>query len=165
MDGKQVQVALEEGDYSRARQMLEESLEIRRRLGYLGGIGVSLCDLGLLACVQKDYLASRDLFTECLPILRDIRDLTYLPCCIDAVGVLTSVLGAPLTASHLWGAAERLRQETGSHIEPQKLPSYKQEVAAARLALGDAIFDGAWEEGRAMTLEQAVAYALEELGD
>jgi len=33
---------------------------------------------------------------------------------------------------------------------------------AARAALGEEAFAAAWAEGRAMTLEQAIAYALEE---
>ena len=37
---------------------------------------------------------------------------------------------------------------------------YQREVAAARAVLDDATFAAAWAEGRAMTLEQAVAYAL-----
>jgi hypothetical protein len=35
-------------------------------------------------------------------------------------------------------------------------------LAAARAALGDEAFDRLWAEGKAMTLEEAVAYALAE---
>jgi hypothetical protein len=35
-------------------------------------------------------------------------------------------------------------------------------VAAAQAGLGDEAFAAAWAEGRAMILEQAVAYALDE---
>jgi hypothetical protein len=38
-------------------------------------------------------------------------------------------------------------------------------VSAAHQALGEEAFAAAWAEGRAMSLEQAVAYALEESGD
>jgi hypothetical protein len=39
---------------------------------------------------------------------------------------------------------------------------YEEQVAAARAALNDnAAFDAAWQQGRAMTVEQAVALALE----
>jgi hypothetical protein len=34
-------------------------------------------------------------------------------------------------------------------------------MAAARAALGEEAFAAAWAEGQAMTLEEAVAYALE----
>jgi hypothetical protein len=40
--------------------------------------------------------------------------------------------------------------------------TFDESVAAVRPALGDQAFATAWAEGRAMTLEQAVAYALEE---
>ena len=40
-----------------------------------------------------------------------------------------------------------------------------ESIAAARAALGDDRFAAAWAEGRAMALEQAVAYALEEGGN
>jgi hypothetical protein len=35
-------------------------------------------------------------------------------------------------------------------------------MTAFRANLGDDIFEAAWAEGRAMSLEQAVAYALDE---
>jgi hypothetical protein len=49
-------------------------------------------------------------------------------------------------------------------------PQYERQVAAARAgawkATGDdATFATAWAEGRAMTLEQAIEYALEKGGD
>ena len=39
---------------------------------------------------------------------------------------------------------------------------YAPYIARARAALGDAAYDAALAEGRAMTVEQAVAYALGE---
>lgn len=40
--------------------------------------------------------------------------------------------------------------------------AYDKEKAAARAALGENAFRAVWEEGQAMTLEQAVKYALED---
>jgi hypothetical protein len=39
---------------------------------------------------------------------------------------------------------------------------YERTVAEGRATLGEAAFAAAWTEGRAMSLDQAVAYALEE---
>jgi hypothetical protein len=41
-----------------------------------------------------------------------------------------------------------------------RLP-YTRAIATARAQLGDAAFQRAWDAGRAMTPEQAIAYALE----
>lgn len=44
---------------------------------------------------------------------------------------------------------------------PSEQPRYNRYVAVARAAIGDsAAFDLAWQEGRAMTLEHALEYAL-----
>ena len=67
----------------------------------------------------------------------------------------------PPRAALLWGAAERLREEIRSPIRPDDLPENEQQVAAARIAFADdAAFDEAWQEGRAMKLEEAIALAL-----
>jgi len=42
---------------------------------------------------------------------------------------------------------------------------YDHAVARVRAALGEQAFETAWTEGRALTLEQAIAYALEEGSD
>ena len=47
-------------------------------------------------------------------------------------------------------------------MTPVQRTWYDGEVAAARTVLGDdAAFDLAWHEGRAMSMDQAVKYALE----
>jgi hypothetical protein len=42
---------------------------------------------------------------------------------------------------------------------------FERTVSDARGALGEEAFAAAWAEGRAMSLEQAIAFALEELPD
>lgn len=41
-------------------------------------------------------------------------------------------------------------------------PAHERELAALRTTLGVQPFGAAWAEGRALPLEQAIAYALEE---
>ena len=61
-------------------------------------------------------------------------------------------------AATLSGAAEALRTE----MVPLDRVHYEQILAAARVQVDDATWAAAWAEGRAMPLEQAVAYALAE---
>ena len=42
------------------------------------------------------------------------------------------------------------------------LPAHDEAVARVRPALGDEAFERAWEAGSAMTLDEAVAFALEQ---
>ena len=47
-------------------------------------------------------------------------------------------------------------------IRPAARENYDSRVAAARKALGEEVFAAAWKAGRAMTMDEAAAYALEE---
>ena len=62
----------------------------------------------------------------------------------------------------LLSAAGALRISIGSVIDPADQPDYQKRRAALREKLGQERFAGLWEEGRALSLEQAIMYALEE---
>jgi hypothetical protein len=62
-------------------------------------------------------------------------------------------------AARLFGAAEMLRENLGLY-PPTDRAHYDRSVASTRAALSKAPFAAAWAEGRALTLEQAIEYAL-----
>ena len=63
-------------------------------------------------------------------------------------------------ALRLLGAEETLCETLGARPPVAIRDEYERTVAEGRAALGEAAFAAAWAEGRAMSLEQAVAYAL-----
>ena len=66
----------------------------------------------------------------------------------------------------LWfGAAAGLRASIRSAIDPVDQPAYASSLNSLRAELGEGRFAEGSDEGRAMTLEQAVAYALEDQDD
>jgi DNA-binding NarL/FixJ family response regulator len=65
--------------------------------------------------------------------------------------------GESTWAARLWGAAEAMREATGAPIPPVERADYERALASARAQLGEKTFAAAWEEGRTMTVEQALA--------
>ncbi len=63
------------------------------------------------------------------------------------------------------GAAEGLGQRTGLHPSPGEQSIWEHIIALIHSQLDEATWVTAWAEGQAMTLEQVVAYALEEVPD
>jgi hypothetical protein len=63
--------------------------------------------------------------------------------------------------ARLIGAAGALGEAMGAPLPPAKRADYERSLVSARHALGEKAFASVWAEGRAMTQEQAVAYALE----
>jgi hypothetical protein len=63
-------------------------------------------------------------------------------------------------AARLFGAGDTVREALGARRSPRIQRRYDESVAATCAGLGDAAFAVKWSEGRAMTLEQAIEYAL-----
>jgi hypothetical protein len=83
----------------------------------------------------------------------------------EALAILAGSIDAPrprASAARLLGASESALARIGALHQPSDKPEYDRIVAAVRARLDDAAFQAAWAQGREMTLQQAVAYALED---
>jgi predicted ATPase/class 3 adenylate cyclase len=156
------EVALRRGDYPRATQLLEESLELRRQLGSKWGVGVSLGTLGWVALREGDWKRALARLGESLEVRQEIGDKGGSAWCIERLAEVAQAQGNPEKAVRLLSAAGALRISIGSVIDPADQPDYQNRRAALREKLGQEQFAALWEEGRKLTLEQAITYALEE---
>lgn len=147
-------------DQAGARGLLEDSLAIYRELGDREGMAKSLTHLGHVAADCGDHASALALQSQSLAIHRQLNDRWGIAGSIEGLARATAVIREPRPAAVLWGAAERLREEIAAPIAPSERLHYDRAVAAARAAIRDApAFEDAWRQGRAMTLEQAIAYA------
>jgi hypothetical protein len=102
------------------------------------------------------------LLEEGLTTYRELGSKGGIAQLLEALSELALAEGKPERTARLCGAAEALRDILCLPLGPVDRAEYERNVAAARAALGKEAFVAAWAEGRAMTLEQAVAYALNE---
>jgi tetratricopeptide (TPR) repeat protein len=68
-------------------------------------------------------------------------------------------------AAKLLSAAETLRERSNSRRTPQEQMEQDKQIADLRIGLGEENFTQCWNEGKSMTMEQAIQYALEETHD
>ena len=90
------------------------------------------------------------------------------PTIINALGGMASLAGALGEATrkaHLWGAAQASREVTGIALPPGDQALHEPYLAAARSQTGEAAWEEALAEGRAISLEEAAEYALFEETD
>jgi tetratricopeptide (TPR) repeat protein len=158
-------VACYQGDYARARMLLEESLTLRRSLGDRRGIANSLGNLGRVAAGLGDHVTGRTLFQQSLALRRDQGDRRGIVECLEGLSMVALLKQEPTRATRLLGAAEALRVASG-FPDPRLMGDMSDQMLADLcLKLGDAEFTATWAEGRAMDMEQAVAFACESLGN
>lgn len=60
----------------------------------------------------------------------------------------------------LWGAADAIREALGTPIPLGQRSHYEETVAQVRTKYGETAFERAWEQGRTMTTEEAIACAV-----
>ncbi|MCW3099618.1 MAG: adenylate/guanylate cyclase protein [Chthonomonadaceae bacterium] len=153
-------VAYDRGDYARAYVLLEESLFLRRELRDKAGIASSLGNLGNVAYEKGDYAQVRVLYGESLRTARALGDKRVMAYGLEAFALLSLKETQEERGIRLWGAAAMLRETIGSPLPPADREKQEHEAAAVREVLGEDAFALAWTEGRAMTMEQAIEYAM-----
>jgi tetratricopeptide (TPR) repeat protein len=155
-------MAVYEGNFDEAGPLLEESLAIMRELHRLGGIAVALANVGDVACAQGNLCAAVTLFNESLLTHKEVGNHSGIPWPLEGLAAVAAARGQGERAARLWGAANRLRTEFGIGLPTGEVPRQERHKAVARAAAGIRAFDAAWQEGRSMTLDKAIEYALQE---
>jgi tetratricopeptide (TPR) repeat protein len=155
-------VAADQGDYASAREMHEQALLISRETGNRDTEAKDLYSLGSVEKEQGNYSTARSFFEQALAIRVELGNTRFIAYSLRSFASLSAVQGLPERAARLWGAEEALRAAIGAPLAPREREKFDLEVYTVRVALGEAAFAVAWTKGQMMTLEQVIAYALNE---
>src|SRR6202008_4826338 len=110
---------------------------------------------------QHHELARRH-FTEGIAVLHGLGNPPGVIDSLEGLASIAAATASPRRAARLWGATDALRHEIGNVRAVDETLAYERHVAPVRATLTPDAFDRAWDEGRAMTLDEAVRYALDE---
>jgi tetratricopeptide (TPR) repeat protein len=152
-------LAWEMGHYDLAAQQYNSLLEYSKEINYKRGM--ILCTIGLVRIsISKGNLGKAKAFL--MESFRNIRSYqVHLSELLEAFATLlvrersaekaTRLLGA----THIW--------HTGRYYTRPRKECQEREgaISTARRVLGEEAFNVAWEAGAAMTIQQAVDYAME----
>jgi predicted ATPase/class 3 adenylate cyclase/Tfp pilus assembly protein PilF len=147
-------LAMNQGDYSTALALLEESLMVSRELGNKEGIALSLKSLGGLAWYQGDFARASELYNESLVLFRELEQLYNVGIVLNNLGVVATGQGAFAVAQSRLRESLALSRQLGD----------KQHIALAASNLGIvALRQGDYDAARSLFAE---SLALDrDLGD
>jgi tetratricopeptide (TPR) repeat protein len=156
-------IAFEKGEYEESRTRYEEILHFYRQARLNLWMDIPLWMLGVIAVREGNYAHAKDWYSECLLFDQQMGLNSQLAECLIGFAGIANAERRLERAAQLVGAAERevevkpwqMPLENIDQIELQRL------TTVLRGKIGDAMFEALAAEGRAMTTEQAVAYALE----
>jgi tetratricopeptide (TPR) repeat protein len=151
-------------DHARAVTLFQESLALGRELGEKRLIAIVLVNLGNSAQAQGNAAQAAAQYAESLTLCQAIGLPWLVAYGLEGMAGVSKAQGQPEQAAHLFGAAAALREAISAPLPPADHARHDHAVAAVRVALGEDAFAAAWEAGRTMPLEQAVAEAIS-MGD
>jgi predicted ATPase/DNA-binding SARP family transcriptional activator/catechol 2,3-dioxygenase-like lactoylglutathione lyase family enzyme len=149
------------GDYERSAALLQESLDFKRAQGDQLGIASSLANLAKLALLRQDYAEAESSFRESLELRQTVGNRIGMLYSLSGLAESAMLHGDAVRSARLYSACEALHQEFGVPITPEDRKRHDDHVAALCQQLGQAHFEATWAMGKSMTMDQAVAYALQ----
>jgi predicted ATPase/ATP/maltotriose-dependent transcriptional regulator MalT len=153
-----------QGDHERAKRLAEQGLAISREIGERQATTSALYTLAILAQAESEDERARDLLEEGLKLSAELGNEADVAHCLEGLASMYGAKGKIARAARLWGAEEtlleKLEDAVYAYVPDRAL--HRNQVAAARSQLDETAWTAAWTEGRAMSLEQAVEYALEQ---
>jgi predicted ATPase/DNA-binding CsgD family transcriptional regulator len=154
------------GETADAKRLAEQGLALSRETGDRLGGAVASYVLATLVQEgeQRERKQAAQLFGEALRLSAEMGEKTDLFYCLQGLGDTAWAGGDGRRAATLWGAAEALSEsiQVAAYFYAPDQSLHESRMAACRGALGERAFRKAWEEGRMMPQERAVAYATKQ---
>jgi predicted ATPase len=157
------EVAREQEQFERSIELHRASLELRRQAGDNRGIAGSLYSLGFLALAQNDTHEAATSFELALQTNQQSGNKVGVAICLEGLAAVALACNEPRRAAQLLGAVAAVVELFGGTLHWGARGHYEQDCAAARAQLDEQTYLAAEAAGRAMSLDQAVEYALNRL--
>ena len=159
-------VPLRRGEYQRAAGYAEEALALTRLTGDRLAANIALHVLAQAAWALGEYERTVAYFREALVLASEAADKTSSAYCMQGLAAVAGTRGQPRRVARLLGAVEALVKAAGIplYVATADHDLHQRAASAARERLGEKEWSSAWDEGQAMTTEQAVEYALKGIG-
>jgi predicted ATPase/DNA-binding CsgD family transcriptional regulator len=148
------------GDSASARISYEECIDIARKISNTRRVYVNLFNLARVERMQEEHEKATSLAQEALRLTRKIKDKYYMASMLFRIA---DPIGEAKHSTRLLAASETTLSALGAIRQPVSVSHFHESLASARENLSEEAFQQAWKEGSSMSLDVAVAYALDEI--
>jgi hypothetical protein len=148
------------GDPQEARLLLEEALAVYRELGNKAFVARTEGYLGYAALLRSDYELAQNYFRPSLRAFSNLHETMGIAEGLEGLAAVFAVTDQPDQTARLAAAAGVIRETIAAQALPLDEATFQAYVQQARNAIDPDAWAIAWEEGRRMRTEEAVALAL-----
>jgi predicted ATPase/Tfp pilus assembly protein PilF len=155
------EIARTECDYQKAQNYYEESEKLLREMGDKGDLARLVHNLGCVAWHKQEMDGAEERFVESLAMFIKLGNQRGIAECLASIAGLWAEKRKIIPATKLLSAAQALLDDTGAHWWPADRVEVEQNLKKLQESMNPAQFKAAWEQGRKMKLEAAIAFAQE----
>lgn len=153
-------LASSQSNYEEARKFYEKSLNAFREIDARLGIASSLNNLGETLSFLGNCLGAKESLEESLTIFREIGDKHGIADSMNNLGKLSFYRGNYGMAVILFSVSEKIMESIGGVLDKVRQTGKDETLAKLHEHLSEEEFNKFWEEGKKLTLEEAVELAL-----
>jgi predicted ATPase/class 3 adenylate cyclase len=149
------------GDNETGLSLLREAVAIGREVENRVFLSEALSGQASVEFLMGDMPRAKQHFLDVVRLQMRAENLMGLSSALVPLSLIASREGRFQEAARLLGTTDRMREELGGGPPPTAFERFGDLAEEPRRALRDEAFQRAWAEGRAMSLDEAVAMALE----
>jgi DNA-binding CsgD family transcriptional regulator len=148
-------------DFQAANRHYEESLSHFREIGDYHEVAACFSNLAGVAREQGEPDRALALYQDSLRLFAALNDSRGIAALLLCLASLSAEYADPERSTRLFAAVEAHNRSNEISASVALGPAHHQTIGRLRESLGHARFERAWNTGRTMTLEAAIAAALE----
>jgi non-specific serine/threonine protein kinase len=154
-------IALQRGDFESCVHLAEESAELASAIGDVDGAFRASAVAGLAAAQLGRVDEATATLRDILAAARVLDQREHVANALAALAFTGSLAGEAERAARLAGAAMRIESDCGLEVGRYLRELRDRAARSASDVLGEEAYGRAADEGRAMSVEEAVEYALQ----
>jgi predicted ATPase len=155
-------LAMYQGQYEEAQKLLVEAEAIFVKMRDRAFYTTCRSELGHLSRKQGLVSEAMKMYRETILSFQEIGQHAAVAHELECIAFIARAQGQCERAVRLLGAAESLRERLNTDMTLIERREYEEERSNLWNQVDQTILERTWAAGRAMTMEQAIAYSLEE---
>lgn len=154
------ELARYEGNDREAWGYYVEALDLFHALGQTSHIAMVLFNFAFILQHEGNFRRSGEMLWEGLDLLLQKKGTRiFVHTSLVGLGCLAALRKEAELAARLFGAAENYARKTGDSLDLADQVDYDRNLQLLKSLLDEASLARAWDEGRELTIEQALAFA------
>jgi len=149
------------GEYEQARAFLQKNIVDMEKMGNRMGVLWGRARLGYVALREGSVAEAQQILVDVIENFYADQNKNGLAFTLDKMASVYVVTNKPEVAAHLIGWSDANRKDNGDPRPRIEQADLDRDIDSIRAKIGSLAFDVAYDSGRKMTLDEAVALALD----